>query len=191
MEILSESWGYFIQGGGFLKIGIAKNPRQRLRELQTGCPYALELIAAFRGDTETEKLLHRRFAHLHSQGEWFRATREILEFAQKAGYEQFAGKNIKWGDGYFAVVDSGYLKAPSDKEHYFTVLLCDNGKDFACADFLPGKELDALYDGIPVITHEEHGYVPLNYLERETGLDFSNVRKLIQTSRKSIENLKT
>lgn len=57
--------------GGFIKIGVARNPRARLRELQTGNPRLLRLIALCRGDLETEKWLHQELVSYRSRGEWF------------------------------------------------------------------------------------------------------------------------
>lgn len=36
---------YLIRCEGFLKIGVAGDPRWRLSALQTGCPFELELVA--------------------------------------------------------------------------------------------------------------------------------------------------
>ncbi|MFG2352617.1 GIY-YIG nuclease family protein [Streptomyces sp. NPDC048521] len=51
------------------KIGRAKDPRTRLRQLQTGQPVELSLAWACDGDFE--QALHRRFADNRVRGEWF------------------------------------------------------------------------------------------------------------------------
>lgn len=62
------------------KIGVSKNPFKRIKELQTGCPYKLEISKIFESKytTKVEKTLHYRFAHLKIDedihnlgGEWF------------------------------------------------------------------------------------------------------------------------
>lgn len=55
----------------FVKIGQANTVRTRLKELQTGNPFELKLIAAFKGHGAWESELHRAFAAYHVRGEWF------------------------------------------------------------------------------------------------------------------------
>ena len=49
------------------------NPAARLRELQTGHPYELELLGTIAGDSTDEKRLHHRFRKFHMRGEWYSA----------------------------------------------------------------------------------------------------------------------
>jgi hypothetical protein len=63
------------------KIGITKNIKRRLKQLQTGCPFQLEIVAFYEPSnfvTKIEKILHRSFACYQKspdfyelQGEWF------------------------------------------------------------------------------------------------------------------------
>ena len=55
------------------KIGVAKNPRKRLNQLQTGNSSELLLIDTYETDNayQIEKILHRRYSYLRKQGEWF------------------------------------------------------------------------------------------------------------------------
>lgn len=65
---------YFIQAGesgGPIKIGYAKNPLGRLRELQTGCHETLYLLAVISGGRLDEADLHRRYEYARHRGEWF------------------------------------------------------------------------------------------------------------------------
>lgn len=62
---------YFIKGGGFVKIGYSKNPRARLKELQTGNPNKLKLLATMPGTYSTEATLHEMFKSQRAHGEWF------------------------------------------------------------------------------------------------------------------------
>lgn len=66
----ASPWTYFIEGGPFIKIGSAISPLKRLKELQTGNPYTLRLLAVIADD---ERWLHWKFSHLRARGEWFRA----------------------------------------------------------------------------------------------------------------------
>ncbi|MFC6720243.1 GIY-YIG nuclease family protein [Natrialbaceae archaeon GCM10025896] len=58
---------------GPIKIGRAKDPRQRLKDLQVACPFQLKLRKTQTPDNalEVEKFLHRKFQKYHLQGEWF------------------------------------------------------------------------------------------------------------------------
>ena len=61
------------------KIGYSKNPSDaRMSQLQTGCPYLLELIYEFqtRFGQELERAIHRRFNSCHLRLEWFELSVE-------------------------------------------------------------------------------------------------------------------
>lgn len=69
---------YFVRGASLIKIGRTKNWRQRMRALRVTCPVPLHCIGLILEDREKE--LHARFAHLRVRDEWFRSTRELLDF---------------------------------------------------------------------------------------------------------------
>jgi hypothetical protein len=63
---------YFIEAhDGPIKIGVAQNPMNRLRSLQTGHPFELQLLGTIPGNATDEKRLHHRFSKYHLRGEWF------------------------------------------------------------------------------------------------------------------------
>jgi len=66
---------YLIQSleNGFYKIGVSKNPKKRIKQLQTGNPVTLKLITVFKTEYpyQIESFLHKRFSHCHREGEWF------------------------------------------------------------------------------------------------------------------------
>jgi hypothetical protein len=64
---------YFIQGydGGPIKIGRARDPRQRVRDLQIGSPVPLDLVCTIEGDERLESAFHKVFADDRLHGEWF------------------------------------------------------------------------------------------------------------------------
>lgn len=65
---------YFIQAGdanGPIKIGIAKHPEGRRRELQVGSHVPLTIVRLIDGNREDERALHRLFESLWLRGEWF------------------------------------------------------------------------------------------------------------------------
>lgn len=78
---------YIIQAEGTprVKIGWAKNPEQRRRELQTGSPYPLKLLHTIETDEkELEAELHRQYQTCRVQGEWFELPEIALEAIQEA-----------------------------------------------------------------------------------------------------------
>ena len=66
---------YIIQSDvtGAVKIGRSKDARARLRQLQTGSPYRLKLLASFPGKGMIERHLHTSLLRyrLKQDGEWF------------------------------------------------------------------------------------------------------------------------
>lgn len=69
---------YFIgAASGPVKIGIAGNPQNRLKGLQTGHHERLSILAVCDGDQELERAYHKRFAEHRLGGEWFGRVPEI------------------------------------------------------------------------------------------------------------------
>lgn len=70
-----------------VKLGIARNPKQRLRALQTANGSELRLVLTIPtfNPSELEKRIHDLLEPLHVRGEWFRI--EALELLQAAAYE--------------------------------------------------------------------------------------------------------
>ena len=66
---------YIIQSDvtGAFKVGRSKNPKTRLRQLQTGSPYQLKLVCVLENTGYQEKLLHQRLdvSGRRCKGEWF------------------------------------------------------------------------------------------------------------------------
>ena len=55
----------------FYKIGMALDPCRRLRELSTGSPFELQLLAAIPYRLVAERDLHQRYKDRRRNGEWF------------------------------------------------------------------------------------------------------------------------
>lgn len=71
---------------GEVKIGYAKDPEQRMRELQTGNPGEIKLLAIVdHKGPAMERELHRQFAHLRIRGEWFKPGADLLEYIESLG----------------------------------------------------------------------------------------------------------
>lgn len=77
---------YFLRAGDFVKIGKATgNPMSRIAALKTGCPFKIDVIAYIPGGITEERELHRKFSHIKSHGEWFRADPALLEHIESIG----------------------------------------------------------------------------------------------------------
>ena len=86
---------YLMKIGDRAKIGKARDPAQRLKELQTGNPFALKLIGCIRclsdGHAfEIEKALHAKFRNQRIRGEWFKYTNSMHLFVERL-IEQIEG----------------------------------------------------------------------------------------------------
>jgi hypothetical protein len=73
---------YAIQAGadGPIKLGVARRPEQRLRDLQTANASELRLVATWPAPRWEEADLHEMFAHARIRGEWFRPEPDLLEY---------------------------------------------------------------------------------------------------------------
>jgi hypothetical protein len=76
---------YFVEadGSGLIKIGYTDDnhdPRSRLKQLETGCPFPLKLLGCVRGDRRKEGTLHRQFASYRSHLEWFFPGKGLLTY---------------------------------------------------------------------------------------------------------------
>ena len=57
----------------YIKIGRTTNLKQRISNIQSGCPFLLSLWLGIRtpNDSQVEKHLHKAMRHAHLRGEWF------------------------------------------------------------------------------------------------------------------------
>ena len=69
---------YFIQQGfGGIKIGVSDDPASRCAHMQTGTSKPLRVLAQFPFESRSEafameRSLHTAYAHLRTNGEWFK-----------------------------------------------------------------------------------------------------------------------
>lgn len=77
---------YFIQDSrdSRIKIGVSRNPWERLAALTVGASGSLELLAVMDGDRNVERGLHKRFSDMRIAGEWFRPGADILAIIERA-----------------------------------------------------------------------------------------------------------
>jgi len=77
-----NGWIYIIRCDEPLSIKIGftiKDPRKRLRSLQTGCPIQLTLLGWYPGSLRQEQELHQQLAEFRMSGEWFRVDERMSE----------------------------------------------------------------------------------------------------------------
>lgn len=75
---------YFLSGGDLIKIGFTANTANvRAASVQTMSPVPLKILGTLLGDLNLERVLHAKFSHLRSHGEWFRAEQELVDFIAK------------------------------------------------------------------------------------------------------------
>lgn len=62
------------------KIGISVNPKRRLKQLQTGCPFILRLLwcCDLKDAKETEKRIHLCLKSNHVSGEWYKVEGDVI-----------------------------------------------------------------------------------------------------------------
>jgi hypothetical protein len=82
-----EGFVYFVRLGcaGPIKIGHAKDLKNRIDGLSTGSPYPLEVLATLHGTAQFERRLHRHLANTRARLEWFWPSAEltqIIDFAR-------------------------------------------------------------------------------------------------------------
>jgi len=119
---------YFISTGEFVKIGIANNPKRRLKDLQTANPIKLNLIYTMPGDENLEKILHSIFDEYRECGEWFR-----FEGGLKSFIYAFRNNGFWIGQKYDEIpptvsdVKKSMKKSENENEKFFEVM--DNLED--------------------------------------------------------------
>lgn len=69
---------YFVRAGDAIKIGYSKEPKSRIRRLQTSSAVDLDVLGIIDGTMDDEKSLHCQFEYLHLRGEWFQTSPELL-----------------------------------------------------------------------------------------------------------------
>ena len=72
---------------GRVKIGCTTDIAGRKAAVEYAVGGELDVIGLVAGDEVKEQELHRRFAHLHLKGEWFRAALELWVFALDEAYD--------------------------------------------------------------------------------------------------------
>jgi hypothetical protein len=72
---------YLICSGESHKIGVANDPRSRIKELQTGNPVSLQMVYCFgfQNAFSVEQSIHQRFSEKRVSGEWFSLSEDEIQ----------------------------------------------------------------------------------------------------------------
>ena len=98
---------YLLKSDDKYKIGVSENPKDRVKQLQTGNPYDIELIKTESFDTkkyahDLEERLHKQLSEFREEGEWFDIhSTEYLYVLKQFGFEtaQSVFDSIQYGQG--------------------------------------------------------------------------------------------
>jgi DNA-binding XRE family transcriptional regulator len=85
---------YFIKHTEYIKIEYTNDIQKRLSQLQVSCPVKLFVLGLVEGTVEDESIYHLKFKHLHSHGEWFEHTLELIEFIKTLN------RDLMWKNGF-------------------------------------------------------------------------------------------
>ena len=73
---------YFIRCHDRVKIGYSTDPIKRLSKVSSDAPYPCELLGYVSANDFPEWDLHSRFSNVRAHGEWFLASRDLLDFIE-------------------------------------------------------------------------------------------------------------
>ena len=93
---------YFAQAGTRLKIGFSDNLARRLKAIQTGCPYPVQIRHLLKGDENLERAIHAKFWRSRATGEWFKLTAGLNRFVDELAVDADAALKrckIAWSKG--------------------------------------------------------------------------------------------
>lgn len=101
-----NSYVYLMQvPSGLVKIGVSKNLKGRLSQIQNGCPEQVRIIETCHGDRRFERLLHARYAKFCVRGEWFKLDQKQIndletELRIKAGFPSIDWSTVEDDESY-------------------------------------------------------------------------------------------
>lgn len=73
----AQSFIYFIECAGFVKIGISTRPQKRFVGIRVSNPLDCILIGIMKGGIEEERRIHEFVKSHHHRGEWYRLTDDL------------------------------------------------------------------------------------------------------------------
>lgn len=124
--ILSGCSVYVMEAGDYTKIGVAEDPRKRLKALQAGCPLEIHLLGHLRFEDfptarAIEAELHNLFAEFRGHGEWFHMS---PQWALNALAQKLLCASVSRKEGLATLDDKDFCphprwKLPQDAWGYY------------------------------------------------------------------------
>lgn len=74
---------YILSAGGRYKVGYSDNLGKRIKTLQTGCPWPIEVLNDIPSDQDTERMLHMWLKNFRVCGEWFEFPPNIVKWLKE------------------------------------------------------------------------------------------------------------
>lgn len=102
---------YIVGYGNMMKVGLSRNPLNRLAQMQTGVPEELRfhylcILPSREAAMKMEAAIHKKLAHRRVRGEWFRIDAEDAAEAAALVVRRWARRGGKAsGERRFANVD--------------------------------------------------------------------------------------
>lgn len=78
LDSMAKKHLYIAKCGLYFKIGSSDNPKRRMKDLQSSCPYPVEEVAILYDRGNEEANWHAHYKEQHHHGEWFFGICEIL-----------------------------------------------------------------------------------------------------------------
>jgi hypothetical protein len=72
-----QSYIYFIECAGFVKIGTSTRPQKRFVGIRVSNPFDCKLMGVLRGNADGEQKIHKFIESHHHRGEWYRLTDDL------------------------------------------------------------------------------------------------------------------
>ena len=63
---------YAIRCGEYFKIGVTDNVERRVKDMESNCPYPIEILYVMDNEQGAEAMYHEIFEYRHHRGEWFK-----------------------------------------------------------------------------------------------------------------------
>lgn len=76
---------YFVQetsSDGYIKIGYSNQVSRRIEGLRTDNAHEIKVLLILNGDRKLEHEMHRRFWDSHTHGDWFRQSKDLIDFIE-------------------------------------------------------------------------------------------------------------
>jgi|TARA_Y100000296_G_C5011192_1_gene175190 hypothetical protein len=154
------------------KIGTTQDVENRIKGIQTGCPYKLRLVKSISGDKYTEDRIHNKYNKYRVQGEWFefdgRVKRNVMKYMNEVGVDGGIKDIIQLKEGKEHLLDGlkegkeslqdlltlslinmelGCYEEARDNVKEFYIHLYGNFAPFVTEKRLDFKDINKLYNG--------------------------------------------